>query len=401
MPGSLSGRVQKADLVAMTTSPLDRWQCPNIDLDPLLQWTRIIPSEKLALCGVHGTLFPRELIRLTGARMVLTGEPESAGPDLVWALDGKISLNDVPGLCRIENGQYFKNSPAPPCDLAALPLPAYSLINPEPYSYELLGGKLALLETARGCPHRCSFCLKVMYGSQIRIKAPGQVSSELELVRRLGFGAVYFIDLEFTLFRDRTLELCKVIKDIGLPWCCQTRVDAVDPDLLAEMKKSGCKLIHYGIESGSPKTRELTHKFLSNTQIEQAIKWTREAGIAVAGFFLLGFPWETKSDIEETGRFARKLPLSYASFHHVTPYPGTSLAEDASAVPWRNNPPDGRERRPDLTGLYLRFYLRPGYLVDSFCNHTDTRDAFHLFWNFLSGMRPAARPSRNKVTRHE
>lgn len=394
-PESLSHRVKHADLVIMTTSPLDRWQCPNVDLNPLLQWTRVMPSEKLVLCGVHGALFPEELIRLTGARMVLTGEPESTVLDLIRALVGNVSLNDVPGLCRLENGQYFRNSPAPPCDLAALPLPAYSLINPELYRYELLGRNLALLETARGCPHRCTFCLKVMYGSRVRMKSQEQLSLELESIRRLGFRTVYFIDLEFTLFRDRTLELCRIFKEVRLPWCCQTRVDAVDPDLLVEMKKSGCKLIHYGIESGSLKTRELTQKSLSNRQIEQAIEWTREAGIAAAGFFLLGFPWETKSDIEETGRFARQLPLSYASFHQVTPYPGTALAENAAGIPWWNNPPDGWEGRPDLTGLFLRFYLRPGYLIESFRNHAGRHDTLRLFWDFLSGMCPG-NPSRNE-----
>ncbi len=248
----------------------------------------------------------------------------------------------------------------------------------------MLGKKLALLETARGCPERCTFCLKEMYGSRVRMKNPLQVASELELVLSLGFETVYFIDLEFTMARERTLELCGILRKYGLRWCCQTRIDAVDDHLLRQMRKSGCSLIHYGIESGSERTRELIGKPLSNAQIERAILETRQAGIAAAGFFLFGFPWETASDWRETGRFARRLPLSYASFHRVTPYPGTSLGKAFAHEPWWVSDPEEASEPPDLTRNFLKFYLRPAYLLDVFRSGADLAGAFRLFSSFLS-----------------
>ena len=254
------------------------------------------------------------------------------------------------------------------------------------YEYELLGKKLALLETSRGCPNRCTFCLKTMYGSRVRLKDPAQVASELELVLSLGYETVYFIDLEFTSMRERALELCEIFSRYGFRWCCQTRIDAVDAHLLRQMRKSGCSLIHYGIESGVEKTRELIGKPFSNTQIERAILETRQAGIAAAGFFLFGFPWETPSDWKETGRFARSLTLSYASFHRVTPYPETALGKAFPHEPWWEAGRTEAGRCPDLTRIFLKFYLRPAYLRDVFRAGANLAGSFRLFSGFLSDM---------------
>ena len=386
-PERLSRLTADADRVVVDTSPLDRWQCPNLDLTHLVRLTRSIPAEKLILCGVHGTLFPSRMTELTGARVIMSGEPEVSGPALFSALDRKSPLSGVPGIHWTEGGKIQSGPPAPLADLHAMPFPAYSLIRPEMYEYELLGKKLAVLETARGCPNRCAFCLKTMYGSRVRMKDPLQVASELELVLSLGFETVCFIDLEFTMLRERTLELCEILRKYGLRWCCQTRIDAVDAHLLLQMRKSGCSLIHYGIESGMERTRELAGKPLSNTRIERVILETRQAGIAAAGFFLFGFPWETASDRRETGRFARRLPLSYASFHRVTPYPGTSLGKAFEHEPWWVSGWTGAAcGGPDLTREFLKFYLRPAYLLDAFRSGADPAASFRLFAGFLSGM---------------
>ena len=186
-PNRLYRLTAAADRVVVNTSPLDRWQCPNLDLTHLVRLTRSIPPEKLILCGVHGTLFPSRMAELTGARVIMSGEPEVSGPALFSALDQKSPLSGVPGIHWTEGGKIESGPPAPLADLCAMPLPAYSLVRPEMYEYELLGKKLAVLETARGCPNRCAFCLKTMYGSRVRMKDPIQVASELELVRSLGF----------------------------------------------------------------------------------------------------------------------------------------------------------------------------------------------------------------------
>jgi len=383
-PNSIGRLTAAADRVIVNTSPLDRWQCPNLELGPLVEWTRAVPREKLILCGVHGTLFPSRMMELTGARIIMAGEPEVSGPALFRAFERNSPLPEVPGIHWTEQGEIHCGPPAYFADLSALPLPAYALVRPQMYDYELLGKKLALLETSRGCPNRCTFCLKTMYGSRIRLKDPRQVASELELVLSLGYETVYFIDLEFTSTRERSRELCEIFGRYGFRWCCQTRIDAVDAHLLRQMRKSGCSLIHYGIESGVERTRELIGKPLSNTQIERTILETRQAGIAAAGFFLFGFPWETPSDWKETGRFARSLPLSYASFHRVTPYPKTVLGRAFPHAPWWVAGRAEAGQGPDLTRIFLKFYLRPAYLRDVFGSGANLAGAFRLFSGFLS-----------------
>ena len=120
-PGRLRRLTAEADRVVVDTSPLDRWQCPNLDLTHLVRLTGSIPREKLILCGVHGTLFPAKMAEHTGARVIISGEPEVSGPALFNALDRKIPLPDVPGIHWIEEGKIQSGPPAPLADLRALP----------------------------------------------------------------------------------------------------------------------------------------------------------------------------------------------------------------------------------------------------------------------------------------
>lgn len=395
-----AAHLPSTDLVVVSTSPLDRWQCPNIDLEPLLEWTRLIEPEKLIIYGIHGTLFPESLLDLTGAGAVVRGEPEDTVPALCLAMARPgSSLEALPSISYRDGARIVHNPPAPPVDLSTLPLPAYDLADPRGYRYELLGGRMALLETARGCPHSCTFCLKTMYGDKVRKKPTARVAEEVDLVRSAGYRHVYFIDLEFCLDRRRALELCAVMRDAGLDWCCQTRVDDVDPELLREMAASGCRLIHYGVESGAPGTPIRTEKRISFSQTEKAIHWAKSAGIGTAAFFLLGFSWETPRDWLETERFARKLNPTYASFHRVTPYAGTRLGGAArSTRPWWEMAPELSIPDSRLRRIYLRYYLRSAYIVELLRNGTNLLSAAGLFLDFLRGAGaavPKKKPSLN------
>ncbi len=386
-PMEVSSQAQSADIVVMSTSPLDRWQCPNLDMEPLLRFTTLIPPEKLILCGVHGTLFPESVLNLTGAGVVVRGEPEETIPAVCRAMASKQdSYTRLNSISFAQNGKTVHNPPASPVDIASLPLPAYDLTQPGLYEYEPLGRRMAVLETSRGCPHSCTYCLKTMYGSGVRRKPLDRVGKEMESIHESGYRFVYFMDLELCLNRQRVLDLCRITRRFPLVWCCQTRVDHVDPELLEAMAGSGCRLIHYGIEAGGSDTRDAVRKGISRSQIEDAIRWTKSAGIATAGFFLLGFPWETPADWTATEKLARKLNLTYASFHSVTPYPGTELGTTLSCdSPWwehayRSHVPAGR-----LVRIYMRYYFRLSYIAE-FLRHGPRRiGVFRLFLDYLKG----------------
>lgn len=391
-PKELAGLAREMDWVLATTSPLDRWQCPNIDLDPFLRWTRLIPPEKLIVCGVHGTVFPEEILRLTRARIVLRGEPEASVSSLFRAMEREDKTPPLaPSISFFHEGRLVHTPNAAPLDLDFLPLPAYDLIRAPGYEYEILGRPLAVLETARGCPHQCIYCLKTMYGCAVRHKSIERVAREVESVTALGYRFIYFMDLEFTLNRARVLELCGMLEKYPVQWCCQTRADAVDRKLLAAMASSGCRLIHYGVESGHADTVKRIGKNLSASQVENAIHWTKEAGMATAAFFLLGFPWESRRAWLETERLARCLNPTYASFHFVTPYAGTALADGMGEHrPWWRERPVSDSDQGILRRIYLRYCLRPAYVRELFWNGRNRLSALRLLFRFLGSYRSAA-----------
>jgi radical SAM superfamily enzyme YgiQ (UPF0313 family) len=379
------------DLVFITSSPIDRWQCPNLDLAPFLSVTAQIDPVRLHVIGSHGTVAPDELLTMTGARAVVRGEPEAA----VRALSRGADPSEVPSVSYERGGAIIHNPEGPAVDLAALPMPAFHLLDLRQYRYEVLGNRFVLLEATRGCHYRCHFCLLKMYGKGYRKKDPEQVVREVShLVRNLGARTGYFIDLEFTALRDYIWDLCERLVRAGLPfkWACQTRADYVDGPLLTLMKEAGCRLIHYGVESGSARVLAETNKRITLEQIEEGIRETKRAGIDQLCFFMFGFPGETSEDMKATIAFAKRLNPTYASFHIASPYRGTKLFEmsgSSELFPEVFSKEHDPATLQDIANRAFReFYLRPT-AVWSRLRRIDLRlwrRQVALFWEFV---RPA------------
>ncbi|NVM25915.1 MAG: radical SAM protein [Desulfobacterales bacterium] len=362
----------ESDWIGLTSSPLDRWQCPNLEIGYFVDLARSLPSDKLLIMGVHGSIFPQAMLNQTRARAVIVGEPEQRLLALVTLED----WSAIPGIVFRKDGKACQTGRALPTSLSNLPAPAFHLIDPPRYAYELLGRPFALFETSRGCPYGCTFCLKTMYGPGVRYKPIEGLMVEIEqAVTISGFRYGYFIDLEFTTNRERALEICDqlIARNYPFIWCCQTRADAVDAVLLKRMKRAGCRLIHYGVESGSSRILTDTRKRIDGDTIQEGIRLTHEAGIETACFFMLGFPGETRSEMEETIEFARNLNPAYASFHVATPYPGTAIGALTSSSP---DAPDSDMSFPTcreghspiflnkmIRKAYISYYVRPAYIL--------------------------------------
>jgi len=381
--------VRRADLTVLQSTPLDRWQCPDLNWRALVRLVRWLRVKPLALAGAHGTLEPELMLRMTEAAALIRGEPETALTALASAGGDPRGLK---GLSYLESGRIVHEPRDLGTPLDDLPPPAYDLIHPDHYAYEVLGPRLAVLETSRGCPYSCSFCLKAMYGPGVRYKSLERVLDEVEsVVGAWGAKNIYFMDLEFTLDRERTMALCRGLRDSALDfrWCCQTRVDTVDPELLQSMKRSGCALIHFGIETASERLLRTTRKNVTPDQMRRAMAWCREIGLATACFFLFGLPGETPADRRSATLLARDLNPDFVSFHVAAPYPETDLGRLAASV----NPfPACLAGEHDLRTLaravrraYLSFYLRPAY-IRSRMMETGWRgqlDRLGLLWEFL------------------
>lgn len=230
------------------------------------------------------------------------------------------------------------------------------------------------------------------------MKSPEKLISEVMYsVKEFQARSAYFIDLEFTLKRDFVVELCNgfIKNNVQFRWTCQTRADTVDLDLLKLMKRAGCKLIHFGVETGSERIMEIINKKISLSCITDGISMTKKAGIDQACFFMFGFPAETEQDRLKTVAFARMLNPTYASFHKVTTYPDTPLFEmtrsrcNTTLLPSWKEGNEANHLNPMLRQSLLEFYVRWRYICSHilFSNPCRLIQKLRLFYNYWKSLR--------------
>lgn len=378
LPPAAVGRLAEGfEKTFITSTPYDRWQCPSLDIQFFFDALAHIPRNRLYIMGAHVTERPEAILRQSGARAAILGEPEETILDIAQK-DGTGEIpSDLQGIAYLRGDQLVKTAPRDnPIDLDQLPRPAYHLLKMDQYRYEFMGGNFAILEGSRGCPHNCSFCYLGMYGPRFRQKHLDRLLDEVRYVtREFQVQNIYFMDLEFGLNRKHLISFCKALADLnlGVRWCCQTRVTDVDEEVLKWMKKAGCTLIHFGVEAGSDRILRQTGKGITVSDCAKALNLTRNAGIETALFMNFGFPGEALSEMNATVKLAIRLDPTYAAFHLIVPFPGTRLARetglDMAAFPPHLYPHynfidhDLKPLKSVLRRAYLRFYLRPAYLM--------------------------------------
>ncbi len=341
-------------------------------------------TRTIVMGGPHLTVHQEDFLRqCPELDFGITGEGEVSFPALVKSLGDGRDPSDVPGII----GKGISNPPAKPIeDLDILPFPARHLLPSHAYRYALWPGKkVTTMITSRGCPYRCIFCDKSIFGGKWRARSSQNVLDELEgIVKDLGIQSIILYDDLFTLDRQRVIEICQGIlqRDLRFHWKCEGRVDRVDEEALSWMKRAGCVMIAYGVESGNQIGLDYLRKGITLSQIRRAFALTRNAGIRPMAYFILGIPVETFAQGLQTVKFARELDPDYAQFSILSPYPGTRLYEEAQANGWyqevnANNPYDQDQKRPVLLSsnwseaelqqilraAHRAFYLRPGYIL--------------------------------------
>jgi radical SAM superfamily enzyme YgiQ (UPF0313 family) len=233
---------------------------------------------------------------------------------------------------------------------------------------------VAAIQTARGCPYTCNYCVR-SYGQKLTLRSPQRIVGELKnLVERFGLRSFRFTDDTFTAIPARTLEICEGIRQAGLKltWSCLSRIDTMDQQRAEALRSAGCVRVYIGVESGSERILKLYGKEYDADDIRNTVKTLRGTGIEVGGFFMAGHPEETQEDFEHTSRLIRSIDLDYASIGRTVLYPGTGLFDqykdriDFSLFPYRNEWKDPNRTR-QLMAWERRFmremYLRPSYVV--------------------------------------
>jgi radical SAM superfamily enzyme YgiQ (UPF0313 family) len=263
----------------------------------------------------------------------------------------------------------------------SLALPRYELFLDKGYSFPF-AHKLpfATILTDYGCPFNCPFCLYPTLGFKLR--KLDNVFEELRYIYDLGIRELFIKDQSFGANKERTIELCEGMRDIGeFSWTCFLRTDIAEEQLLAQMKKSGCHTVLFGVESANEDILKKYKPGITKNDILEAFRLCRSLGIDTVAIFILGFPGEDKKSCLDTVDFALKLKCDFASFNIFVPKVQTPLRKDLLAAHLLDeNQPEvldqsgiasvwhneflSQKDLDKLRRLALRkFYIRPTYLL--------------------------------------
>jgi len=265
------------------------------------------------------------------ADAVCIGEGEVTFVELADAYLNGGELESVRGIhLRSEDGYVDTGKREFITNLDDLPKPARHLLPMEKYHSKREKRKpSSSIITSRGCPYTCIFCsVPCIMGARPRFHSPQYVLEELgNMTQIYGIREVYFQDSIFTLDTARIMEICKGIiqKNIDISWICRARIQGQTKELLTKMREAGCHTIYYGLESGNENILKSIKKGISTKQVEETIALTTKAGIRPFAQFIIGFPWETREEILDTIRFAKKINAYHYYFSICTPLPGTYL----------------------------------------------------------------------------
>lgn len=346
---------------------------------------RLLPEARTILGGIHAQVVTDEELAGLPFDAVAMGEGEQTLLEIL----AERPLAEVTGL-RFREGDTVRRTPPRPLleDLDRLSFPAYELFDLRRYrrkQWLWKKGRIAMVESSRGCPFQCAFCGGgVIFGRRWRAKSPRRVVGEIAHLLDLGFEEIHFQDDGFTTDLARAKEICRLILSSGrrFPWELYNgiRADRADEEFMSLAARAGCYRLRFGVESGDEEVLRGIGKNYPLAQVRDVYRWARKYEIETIALFMLGLPGETTATMAATTRFALELPCDFARVSITIPTPGSPLFRQ-----WRE---EGRIlsddwndyhfhhtgrllfRHPTLKAaqvqaeykrFYRRFYLRPRY----------------------------------------
>jgi magnesium-protoporphyrin IX monomethyl ester (oxidative) cyclase len=303
-----------------------------------------LPEVPIVVGGAHPSCAPEIVLERPEVDYIVIGEGEKVIEELLFRLNNNKSLEgqqslgyrDDSGITHINKGFNFVE------DIDTLPMPAYHLFDISEYF-----GKMAVqgerfterflpLITSRGCPFDCTFCTAhQVWGHKYRWRSPEKIVEEMEYLRdKYDLQEIVFVDDNITLDMRRAEKLFDLMieRKLDLIWTVPNGIApyALTPQLLDKMKRAGCRVVNFAIESGSQRVlKEIIKKPLNLKKVSPLIKHAKAIGLVVGGFFICGMPGETLEEIRETFRFIRRHKISSANISIAFPLPGSKMYEIA------------------------------------------------------------------------
>jgi radical SAM superfamily enzyme YgiQ (UPF0313 family) len=351
-----------------------------------------LPGATVVLGGSHASADPSVLTDM-GLRYGFAGEAEASfGVFCEHVLGGSEPPAELPGL--VVDGRA--NAAEQVADLDTLPFPVRAPLAHGGWQHVARGGFATVL-ASRGCPYDCAFC---HHDRKMRCRSPENIVAEMERVHRDQRCTRFeFVDEVFTVHHDWVSKICTLLRERlpDITWTCETRVNLVDRELLAEMAASGCTGVAYGIESASNRVLQTLSKRQKVDQCARALALSKEVGIDPGGFLMLGLPGETEEEMLATIRFAHDV-AKRVTFSRTLLLPHTPLFDSAVRAGkidedhWRRYMtgeaelpyyvPDGMTERR-MAWLYRRavagFHFRPERLAELLRGARDRKGAQAAF----------------------
>lgn len=230
--------------------------------------------------------------------------------------------------------ELIKGIPASGTSFESLPPARQDLLPINRYSLPFIGRGYTFVVTSRGCPWKCIYCRQtVMNESKVRYRP---VETVIEEIKRYKLQNIAFHADTATMNKRWIYDFCDQVRRI--PWrvriVTNSRVDTVDLDMLYEMRRSGFWMICYGCESGDDKVLALNKKEATVEQARKAVRWAKEAGLKVWGYFMLGMYGDNRETMERTIQLSLEEPFDIVNFAISAPYPGTEWGEIAEREGW-------------------------------------------------------------------
>ena len=278
-----------------------------------------------------------------GVEVVVVGEGEQTVSELLahlraggwrWDFD---ALASVPGIAFRRDGVLVRTAPRPllrPLD--QIPWPARDRRDLDSYfaAWRARHGETALsMVTSRGCPYHCTWCSKAVYGDTFRRRSTGDVIDELLWLRdTYAPDQIWFADDMFTINRKWVLEFCRemVRRRAQTPFYLIGRPETLDPALCAALREAGCYRVYCSAESGAQGVLDAMKKETSVSDIYRAARTLRAAGIELGVFVMLGYPGETRADVDATLRMLHDIEPDVTLLSVAHPMKGTAFFDEVA-----------------------------------------------------------------------
>lgn len=344
--------------------------------------------------GVHITSIPQKTMEEFDMFDVgVIGEGEETLLDLVKAHSANTPYLGIPGtICKNTDGMLVQGPPRERImDQDTLPIPAWDLL-PAANTY--------FVQTLRGCPFNCVFCMNPN-GRIARKRSVELVIEELEYIietykpEKISFG-----DELFSVDVPRTHALLDAMIEHGIgqkvKWDVQTHVRYVDDEMFKKFKLANVERVEMGIETGDEMALKKMGKGTNLKMIDLAYKAARKHDVEIGTFFILGQPNETVKSIWATIKLAIKINPQLPMFGLMTPYPGTAVANMAAkgeagykllSTDWDdyNKQIGGALAFQYISRWQLEFMQSIAYVLVYICNFRFV-DLVKLIWNYRVGV---------------